>query len=737
MAKAHSTARFQTTLCAALVCAWWVLLTLSASARAQDQSGGASSADIRLLVDVSGSMNQSDPQNLRAEGLALLSKMLPADTHAGLWRFAGQVSEVVPAAAVTKSWRQRTADSLQTLRSDGQLTDIGAALARAARAPVQAERAHLLLLTDGKVDIGDDPERNRRERASILTELLPRLIARGFVIHTIALSNDADAELLQSLASESAGEHRVVTNRDELVSIFVDILDQAVPPQRLPVSGDGFVVDSTVDELTVLIYHLDTQAQRPHLLDPDLLPVSEARHDDAVRWLSRPRYDLVTIPSPKNGRWQLVGGGRDARVTVLTDLTLHVQPLAQTVLPGEPMNIRFVLREREQVLTDHELLEHVRAHVSVGAFNADGVLGEPTDQDITLRSTDTDGYFLLRTSAPETPGDYQLNLRIDGATFAREYQRRFEVDSTFAVLLQKQPPEPAQGQAVAYRVAVTAASVMDVEHTEIVAHIKNSAGTNSLQALKLMPDGVWELTVTPTQRARYVIELQAKGVDQSGRRFSQTLEPQYFTYPAEGDPQPPPADDTLSALEQALADERAALARELNTAAPEPPAVEPEPAASSSSSSVADVPPSTPKNEGTRWWLVALVLLFNVALLALIYWLYRRFSGKSMESELDELEQQLTDNDEADTGEQEPPEGAFDDVFADMGELTSASASADVSSSAEPDVEADAIQLDDDDPMAALDELTDVVPEPPDVESDEDPPASAEGDSDNQDKDRP
>jgi uncharacterized protein (TIGR03503 family) len=688
------------------------------------------SADLRLLVDVSGSMNQTDPQNLRREGLGLLGKMLPAGTHVGLWRFASKVSEIVPASRVDDPWRASAEQALQQLRSNGQLTDIGAALSRAARSPKQASQAHILLLTDGKVDIGNKPERNQRERDSIITELLPNLVARDFVIHTIALSADADAELLRLLAQESGGEHRVVTNRDELVSVFVDILDQAVPPQRLPISGDGFVVDDSVDELTVLIYHTDSAAARPHLLTPDLQTISAEHHEQTVRWLSRPRYDLATIPAPQSGLWQLKGSTDDTRVTILTDLTLHVQPLAASVLPSEPLTLKFVLRERNQVITDPELLQGLSAHLSMSARNREGEFAEPLSQEASLVPDGRSGHFLLRTHAPSEPGRYQLHLRVNGATFAREYQRSFAVGPAFTAQLVKRLQHTSEGQKTTYSLEVTPAATLDPAHTEIVAHIKNSAGGNSIKPLKPMANGVWQTTITPTQRGRYVVEPRAQGRDFKDRPLSQSLDAHYFTYPAEGDPEPPVTDPAIAELEQALAQERAALARErgepeLEASEPETPAAskpesETEPAAEPDTNAEAmaeSKTPSEPDAEGMRWWLIALVVLANGALLGGAYWLYRRFSGSSMEADVSDAEAQLTAQANTEAAEPEQPAEAFEDVFADMDETPAAPES----EPADTDMDTEeVIQLDDDDSELALQSSPEAQATEPEAEPSDD-----------------
>ncbi len=51
-------------------------------------SVSAATSDVRVVIDVSGSMKQNDPQNLRAPGLRLLSGLLPPESAAGVWTFA-------------------------------------------------------------------------------------------------------------------------------------------------------------------------------------------------------------------------------------------------------------------------------------------------------------------------------------------------------------------------------------------------------------------------------------------------------------------------------------------------------------------------------------------------------------------------------------------------------------------------------------------------------------------------
>ena len=45
--------------------------------------------DIRILIDVSGSMKQNDPANLRIPALKLINGLIPSGSRAGVWTLRG------------------------------------------------------------------------------------------------------------------------------------------------------------------------------------------------------------------------------------------------------------------------------------------------------------------------------------------------------------------------------------------------------------------------------------------------------------------------------------------------------------------------------------------------------------------------------------------------------------------------------------------------------------------------
>ena len=66
--------------------------------------GMTSPADVRVLVDVSGSMKNADPKAVRGPATALLAALLPDRSKGGIWLFGSDVRELVPYGPVDARW---------------------------------------------------------------------------------------------------------------------------------------------------------------------------------------------------------------------------------------------------------------------------------------------------------------------------------------------------------------------------------------------------------------------------------------------------------------------------------------------------------------------------------------------------------------------------------------------------------------------------------------------------------
>lgn len=170
--------------------------------------------DFVFVIDDSGSMSSTDPQNMRYQALSQLLDSMEDDKRAGLLRFTHEVTgDPIKMDYLTDAQRDLLANGISEYRSDGG-TDIYLALQKAldvvkqnyvsGRAPV------VVLLSDG----GSHVPINR---------LANEYLSAGVAISTVSLGNGADENLLQNIAQVTGGQYFKVEDADDLVGAFQQV----------------------------------------------------------------------------------------------------------------------------------------------------------------------------------------------------------------------------------------------------------------------------------------------------------------------------------------------------------------------------------------------------------------------------------------------------------------------------------------------------------------------------------
>ena len=382
--------------------------------------------DLRLLIDISGSMKQSDPDNLRGPALELIVRLLPEGARAGVWIFGEDVEQIVPHARVDAAWRAQALEAVARIDNSAQRTHIPAALAAATYdigSLSSAWRTSIVLLTDGKVDIAPSPMANAAAARDLLAKTAPDLGALGIPVHTIALSDEADWTFLRALAESTAGIAEKAQTAGELTGIFVQSLEMVAPSARVPVVGNLFLIDDSVEQFTALVFH-----EQPDAAATLTSPGGSAYRPDAsregVEWFGGKQFTLVTVAAPERGAWTLsVPDGARSRVSVISNLQLEVDPLPNSLPAGRVTELGIRLRDSGEVITNPDLMQ---------VFALSVLITGPEDYRATI---DVSGSYPLpatgeyRVSIPafERGGRYQLLVQLQSESLQRELPLYVEV----------------------------------------------------------------------------------------------------------------------------------------------------------------------------------------------------------------------------------------------------------------------------------------------------------------------
>lgn len=558
--------------------------------------------DVRVLIDISGSMRQNDPQNLRRPALRMLSGLLQPGTRAGVWTFARWVNNLVPVAEVDADWKERTQSLSKQIASPGQFTNIEEVLDQASLdwhdAPATHAR-HLVLLTDGMVDVSKTPGESEASRARIIDTLLPRLVTDGVKVHTIALSARADHDLMQQISGMTGGWYQQVDKAADLQRVFLRMFEKVGQPDTVPLEGNRFVIDGAVDEATVLAFR-EAGSPATRLKSPSGEVFTDSDLTAGVAWFRDQGYDLITLDSPEKGEWVLEADlDPDNRVMIVTDLKLQTSEIPTHIAVGEQTRIEASLSNRGKVVTRQAFLRLLDVHAVASGVDGPGKLAMNDAGEVDDVAAG-DGRYTLRFGADRPAQDVELLVTVESPTFTREKRYRVVLHEPVDALVEIGPDGPVL--AIALQKAVMQPGATVTAWQEFVPGERTPLALVELE-------GGWQAPLLDTVSPSYV---QLSGTTRSGTLMDRRLGP----YMPEGiEPPvivvPPPAEVQEAPV--------------VAEPAPEP---------------VPEAAPPVSEEAASDWVLPTVIFgVFNVLLIAggLAWFFIRRRSTKVVDTALDDL----------------------------------------------------------------------------------------------------
>jgi uncharacterized protein (TIGR03503 family) len=278
------------------------------------------------------------------------------------------------------------------------------------------------------VDISRDRTKNAASKKRILERILPRLAGLNATVHTIALSKNADHELMKKLAGETGGWYEQVENAEQLQKVFLRIFEKVGKPDAVPLQDNKFKVDETITEATLLVFH-KPGAQETEVVPPD---GKVFRADNAPSWVSWHRdqgYDMLTISDPKAGEWKIRAEvDPDNRVMIVTDLKMQTTDLPNRLIQGSSLPVLVKFSDQGKLIRKREFLDVVNVTAVQQDDGASSEARPMLDDGQEPDTTADDGLFTL-TFGGESLGSGvgELVLNATGPTFVREKRMTYEV----------------------------------------------------------------------------------------------------------------------------------------------------------------------------------------------------------------------------------------------------------------------------------------------------------------------
>ncbi|MGH8372706.1 MAG: VWA domain-containing protein [Gammaproteobacteria bacterium] len=195
--------------------------------------------DVVLLLDNSGSMRINDPQRLASKAVNDFVTSQGPDTRISVIEFSTKPRVLVPLTPLSPTSRVTLGNALKAIDYRGQWTDTAAALERAvyelSNNGRNSAQKYIILMTDGHVDVGNDT-RDSEKITWINQSLIPQAASQHIRIFGIAFTDQADYELLQTLAVKTGADYFRAYHDKDIAGIFQRIGDTLLNARLTPSS---------------------------------------------------------------------------------------------------------------------------------------------------------------------------------------------------------------------------------------------------------------------------------------------------------------------------------------------------------------------------------------------------------------------------------------------------------------------------------------------------------------------
>ena len=388
--------------------------------------------DAILVLDQSGSMLATDPQKLRVEGAKLFTQFLKKGDRLGIVSFAEDATVVRPLSDFDSSQIESIGSMIEEIPATGQYTDIAAGINKAVSI-LSSERRDgvnttIILMSDGKME---PPAAHGAVDmlTQNLTEItLPELKKQETKVYTLAFSDQADKEFLQEIAALTDAISWYTPNADKIHESFANLFLAVKKPQLVPMTKRGFKIDGDVQEATFYINREDSTGEIA-LINPAGEEISKSKLPPDVKWFSGQKFEVVTIPKPVSGDWQITGvAHQDGFATVLTKLRLISEWPTSLYAQGKTL-LEARLYEDDKPIVLPEMSQAITFAFQVTPTDK---VSEPTIRDFLAddgKNGDKvakDGVF-SKIVEIEDAGEYKLRVLAKAPTFERNQQMPFRV----------------------------------------------------------------------------------------------------------------------------------------------------------------------------------------------------------------------------------------------------------------------------------------------------------------------
>lgn len=366
-----------------------MIFQVSISSIADDQNKNTSNRfNVVYVLDNSGSMEETDPDNMRYAAVSLFNSLLANDGNfVGGVVFSDSVKMQHSVQEVTSASDKRNLMNKITSTEIKGWTNIGQALLTAE--DMLAENGNcdqdsvILLLTDGNTEMGTKDETN----TSLENKAAAIQIARdkGIRIYSICLnadginSNTLNPQEMQQIADATGGGYIEVTS-DDLTDAFKKFYEMIYSTNAKVIingtlnadgvlSKDFDIPAAGVEEVNIII-DSEQSLSEIKLTQPDGTVLEGSKIDDIM--IVSDSYSVIKIMLPQGGKWNIYAKGSpntSINISMMFNASLSVsagiENLQETYEIGDKLRLKTVLTTSGTVATNPDVVKDYKINAIV------------------------------------------------------------------------------------------------------------------------------------------------------------------------------------------------------------------------------------------------------------------------------------------------------------------------------------------------------------------------------------
>jgi len=371
--------------------------------------------DTVVIMDSSGSMKLTDPKQLRKPAAKLFISLLGEQDRLSVVSFSSQAWPITYLTPLeTDKQINQALKATDKISHKGAHTNIHSAISKGIEFLKESDQLNrepiIVLMSDGQMDVGNQAE-SQKLRQAIFDDLLPQLIERKIKIYSIAFTQASDQQLLQEIADATDGRYALAASDDVLHKVFSKIFEQTKEPNMLPLNENAFIVDSSIQEITI-IANKESDKSQIYLETPAGKKINSTFKSETVKWFVSTSFDMITIKKPEEGDWKILFSDDDNRAYIVADVKLRTQFELNTESYNPELMIKAWFEKDEETEANQDLLNNMTLTLEVEL--PDGAI-ETLNVDIAKETND----FTVNYK-PTMNGFYGATMIAKSSTFQRQ-----------------------------------------------------------------------------------------------------------------------------------------------------------------------------------------------------------------------------------------------------------------------------------------------------------------------------